>query len=503
MTATTQAADPQQHASAEPLAAAVVAVAQVDESTSSLICNADLMLDEAAVTPSPITENGIASSPDHSTPTSPEISNVPEEPHCSASMTEPFNADDYQQDTNEVTNGAGPSPYEPSSASMTTSGIGPRQDSNNDFDEFVDDSRSASLNSDDPIDSSAAGSADYEQNNNVYAQNATSDNDDESQEQHNQPASSNEEAVPNRTSKAGPMTNASDIIELLDSDDDEAGADDTSMNKKRRFHQVAGSALAQHMPSTGAVASYHARAANLPEWMKQGITSNGHAGTYHPLPPLPPRHPGQPLIVGYQGGDQKPSLPGPNPPASFPALNTPAYLPLPPQFKPNWLQLLPSPQRKSAPSEPGSGLQGKVYQLSLLNVNEFTIEGLSPRHDMKPSSVSGLRVPIRQISRKHGKSVYERDKDGGGKWRIPLGAYHDFVGFLRSEATTQVFGIPANQLQIASLERARQEKGYPTPDELVEHGVPKGLANKLAPFQRGGVDFVREKGGRALIADGT
>ena len=64
-------------------------------------------------------------------------------------------------------------------------------------------------------------------------------------------------------------------------------------------------------------------------------------------------------------------------------------------------------------------------------------------------------------------------------------------------------GIPANQLQIASLERARQEKGYPTPEEIVRYGVPEGLAHALAPFQRGGVDFVQAKQGRALIADGT
>jgi hypothetical protein len=503
MSATTESADPQQHPGAEqPTADDVAANAKVHESTSSLLCNADLLLEEAAVTPSPITENGIASSPDHSTPTSPQMNNnVPDETHGSVSMTEPVNGEDKQHDANGVTSGTIPSLDEPSSASMTASGYGPRQDSIDDLDEFVDDSGSASLNSDDPIDSSAEGSNDYQQNSDVYAQSAASENDHENQEQHHQPDPSTEGDVLNRTSEAEPTTTASDIIELLDSDDDEADKNGASLNKKRRFDQVAGSALPQHVPSAGAVASYHARAANLPEWMKQGMASNGHAGQYHPLPPLPPRHPGQPLIMGYQGGDLKPSLP--NPLASLPPLNTPDYLPLPPQFKPNWHQLLPSPQRKSAPSEPGRGLQGKVYQLSLLNVNEFTIEGLSPRHDMKPSSVSGLRVPIRQISRKHGKSVYERDKDGGGKWRIPLGAYHDFVGFLSSDSTTQVIGIPANQLQIASLERARQEKGYPTPDELIEHGVPKGLANKLAPFQRGGVDFVREKGGRALIADGT
>lgn len=66
----------------------------------------------------------------------------------------------------------------------------------------------------------------------------------------------------------------------------------------------------------------------------------------------------------------------------------------------------------------------------------------------------------------------------------------------------QVIGIPVNQLKIASLGKARLEKGFPTLKKLVAEGVPRGLATALAPFQRGGVDFVIEKEGRALIADG-
>ena len=66
----------------------------------------------------------------------------------------------------------------------------------------------------------------------------------------------------------------------------------------------------------------------------------------------------------------------------------------------------------------------------------------------------------------------------------------------------RVEGIPENQLKIASLGKARLEKGYPSVKKLLSYGIPKGLATTLAPFQRGGVDFVVEKGGRALIADG-
>jgi hypothetical protein len=211
--------------------------------------------------------------------------------------------------------------------------------------------------------------------------------------------------------------------------------------------------------------------------------------------PMHPPHPIHPPSISSLPPPPAPSLQGSQSGVLF---NTPFYIsPFPPpNFVPTWKQLLP----------PGASTAGhalsqpppvqKVYRLSLLNVQEFTIEGLPPRHDFPPTPINGLRVPIRQISRQHGKAVYQ-----SGKWRIPLAAYQDFAGFLQNDGA-KVYGIPQNQLQIASLERARLEKGYPTPEQLAEYGVPVGLAQALAPFQRGGVDFVREKQGRALIADG-
>ena len=65
-----------------------------------------------------------------------------------------------------------------------------------------------------------------------------------------------------------------------------------------------------------------------------------------------------------------------------------------------------------------------------------------------------------------------------------------------------VVGIPENQLKIASLGKARLERGFPSARKLVSKGVPIGLATALAPFQRGGVDFIHEKEGRALLAHG-
>ena len=82
------------------------------------------------------------------------------------------------------------------------------------------------------------------------------------------------------------------------------------------------------------------------------------------------------------------------------------------------------------------------------------------------------------------------------------GAYRSFYAYLNSDPQCQVSGIPENQLKIASLGKARLEKGYPSANKIITQGVPRGLATALAPFQRGGVDFVIEKEGRALIADG-
>ncbi|GAX25243.1 SWI/SNF-related matrix-associated actin-dependent regulator of chromatin subfamily A-like protein 1 [Fistulifera solaris] len=130
-------------------------------------------------------------------------------------------------------------------------------------------------------------------------------------------------------------------------------------------------------------------------------------------------------------------------------LNTPEYLEFH-NFTPTWNQLLPSPQ-KSPKNE------RRLFRLSLLNVNEFTIIGL----------------PVQFA----------------------------FASFLQSDPLTSIEGIPQHQLHVASVERARQAQGYPSAEQLQEKGLPLRLAKALAPFQRGGVDFVLSKDGRAMIAD--
>jgi hypothetical protein len=186
---------------------------------------------------------------------------------------------------------------------------------------------------------------------------------------------------------------------------------------------------------------------------------------------------------------------GPTPSAIF---DQPRYVTLPPDFIPNWKNLLPA--KSDVP--PMVSRERKKFQLSLLNLTEFTITGLPVSFEGPPTAIAGLRAAIKQISRDHGKATYERDSEGEGRWRIPLGAYQAFTAYLKTDPLCEVYGIPDHQLKIASLGRARLEKGYPSSEKLISLGVPKGLAKALAPFQRGGVDFVIERDGRALIADG-
>jgi hypothetical protein len=180
----------------------------------------------------------------------------------------------------------------------------------------------------------------------------------------------------------------------------------------------------------------------------------------------------------------------------------PVYFDFAESFQPTWKIILPIVARPNPPAMGARSNQKRAFRLSLLNVSEFTITGLPTTMDGYPTPVTNLRKIIKQISREHGKAVYEKGKDGvGGKWRIPLGAYQNFYGFLAEDRNTRLDGVPDHQLNIATLERARQEKGYPSCEEIIRMGVPPGLAKALAPFQRGGVDFVVAKKGRALIAD--
>lgn len=122
-------------------------------------------------------------------------------------------------------------------------------------------------------------------------------------------------------------------------------------------------------------------------------------------------------------------------PQSLP-LNVPEYIEFH-NFTPTWNQLLPI-------AEKSNRSERRSFRLSLLNVNEFTITGLPMSFGGNPTPVAGLRASIKSISREHGKAVYERDPEGNGKWRIPLGAYHGM-------SLSQPDGEKVNSHQLTSL----------------------------------------------------
>jgi hypothetical protein len=289
------------------------------------------------------------------------------------------------------------------------------------------------------------------------------------------------------------------VIELLDSDDDSGtGSNDTrdliyealgsTSRKKRKSPTVDGASVAKRPISAGE-ASYLARSQKMPGWMQQSnaLVVTNHLST----------NPGtQDALQKMHSQTMKYSL---SQQQQF-SFTEPIYLPPTPGYISTWKAIQSFEAAVSRPSQHHSSL--KHYELSLLNVLEFTVSGVTSQFGYEPTSLSGLRVHIKSIARDHGKAVFERDAETGeGKWRIPLGAYRGLYSFLTAQPNTAVIGIDEIQLKIASLGKARLEKNYPSENKLVAWGVPENIANILAPFQRGGVEFVYEKGGRALIAD--
>jgi hypothetical protein len=302
-----------------------------------------------------------------------------------------------------------------------------------------------------------------------------------------------------------------DVIELLDSDDDEQApipapalatvsgvkrsysqtystADTTEPSNRNAFPIRVGSTIPGY---TGTIAQYQPY-----QYQRHQQQYMQNRTVYHQAPPA-----GQAAAMAqmYQQQQQQRR-------ARPDVVGEPQYIEFPHDHTRTWREPLPLLEvPRHDPREP------RNFEMSLLNVSEFTVTGLARGiFDTRRTSVLGYRKAIREISKTHGKAVFERDKENentesgadGGKWRIPLGAYRTMVTFFKTLPNCYVKEIPEDQLKIASLGKARLEKGFPSVEKIVSLGVPRGLASALAPFQRGGVEFVNEKEGRALIADG-
>ena len=191
-----------------------------------------------------------------------------------------------------------------------------------------------------------------------------------------------------------------EVIELSDDDGEEGTPSEEPSNKRQCLEP---NPITEQPQTTPASASNAARNHHMPQWMKEKHSNGTTNQNSHSVPHASQR----PLLA------ERPTIPAETQDPR-PRQREPYYVTLPATFVPSWQFLLPLPQRAKRQ-------EAKSFELSLLNVREFTITGVPVRYDGPPSSVSGLRKKIKEISKGHGKAIFDRDKEGtGGKWRIPL-----------------------------------------------------------------------------------
>jgi hypothetical protein len=220
-----------------------------------------------------------------------------------------------------------------------------------------------------------------------------------------QEASSDHEmsSVPNQRHRYR-LDAESDEIEVVN--DDGSPSLGLDIPKKRRldvYDDGQGPPRRQHP----AAISYVARNQHIPQWM------NAAAAPQHVHPPqfrtaIPSASTGYMAGVTTYDGRQVVSLS---------RQYKPIMREIPEDHVPTWDLPLPLGIYRMARGP-------RRFELSLVNVKEFTITGLPTGYDKPPSSLDGLRKTIKEISKDHGTAVYERGKDGGpGRWRIPLVRY--------------------------------------------------------------------------------
>ncbi len=205
------------------------------------------------------------------------------------------------------------------------------------------------------------------------------------------------------------------IMELPGDDSDDASWTET-VSKKQRIDAPQPQALLSTRTSP-ATASHTARTQHMPQWM------NGAARLQQQQQQLqqqinPPSRQAVAVHPGATLSDYRPTLIKSH---MTPVLSAPKVM----QHKPNMLEIPEdyiSTWEAPLPSHLYRRPQGRRrYELSLVNVKEFTITGLPISWEGPPSSLAGLRKKIKELSKAHGKATYERTKDGSdGRWRIPI-----------------------------------------------------------------------------------
>ena len=185
----------------------------------------------------------------------------------------------------------------------------------------------------------------------------------------------------------------SSIVEVVNNDSSPLSEFEGA--KRQRLDISDGQGPAQ--PQDPAAMSYAARNQHMPKWM------NGVAA------------PQQRTVAPSASSVYKPPVAAyGRPVVPFTRQYKPIMREIPEHHIPTWELPLPIGVYRMARGP-------RRFELSLVNVKEFTITGLPTGHDKPPSSLDGLRKKIKEISKDHGVAVYERGKEGGpGRWRIPL-----------------------------------------------------------------------------------
>lgn len=236
-----------------------------------------------------------------------------------------------------------------------------------------------------------------------------------------------------------------EVIELLDDDDGDNGGTQTTNRPLPMNSSMVTSAGVKRLRPPETVGSNSVVPGSSLTGYQAYRNQYPHNHQYKHKPPVPGS---QTAAIEELARRQRLKLQRHNTAATSNKVSKPHYLEVAPNYTATWFEPLP-PLPRMTPQQTHRK-QYKHFELSLLNVSEFTITGLPVTFDGRPSSVLGFRKIIKEVSRGHGKPIFERDNPkqngsrennssndpilnddedntnggqknpDGGKWRIPL-----------------------------------------------------------------------------------